>query len=101
MTEEQKFVRTSFHTDQEVYKQFKIWTVKNCVSIKEYFEQEIKKHITMTDISKDDFNINLSYNITKPFVIDKEILKELNIWLVKNDISLKNLMNKIMLNALE
>lgn len=101
MAEEKDFARTSFQTDPEIFKQFKLWTVKNDISIRDYVEQEVRRYIAMREVSKESFNIDLSSVTTKPFAINRELLKQLNTWLVEHDITLKNLMNKIMSDALK
>lgn len=92
--------RTSFMTDPQLFKKFKSYLIIHDFEIKEYFELKIREIINDKNFDKNSFVDNASEE-RKSITISKNLLHELKIWLDKNDLKIKDILNKIMQDAVK
>lgn len=96
--------RSSFEANEEKYKEFKIYALRNSISIKDLLTIQIKHRIyDKGKINKDDYVFNEDKKNLKTFTLrlPSDLFIDLKVWLEKNNLFMRELINKIINDILE
>ncbi len=95
--------RTTFDVNEELFKKFKTHAILNSITIKDLLSIQIKHRITSKEkVNKDDyvFNEDKATLKTHAVILPAPLFVEMKVWLVENDIQLRDFLNRIIKDVL-